>query len=49
MRAMINRHISHIEASVIRGLPIADNKVTEYSGNENYDDDDFDVKQFVAL
>ena len=49
MRAMINRHVSHIESSVIRGLPIADSKVTEYNGNENYNDEDFDVKMFVGL
>ena len=41
MRKVMSDHLSWINTPVVRGLPIADDSVTEYEANEAYDGDVF--------
>jgi hypothetical protein len=41
MRVVLINHLSWINTPVIRGLKIADPKVTEYAGNDQFDEKDY--------
>jgi hypothetical protein len=46
MRVVMVNHLSWLSTPVVRGLDIADPKITEYEGNEEFDDGDFDTSNF---
>ena len=41
MRVVLTDHLKWINTPVVRGLKIADAKITEFNGNDKYTDDDF--------
>ena len=46
MRVMLVQHLDFISTPVINNIQIANPKVTEYEGNEEYDDNDFNGKKY---
>lgn len=49
MRVMLTSTLSWINTPVIRGLKIADSKVTEFNGNDQYTEDDFNGRNYDLL
>ena len=49
MRAVLTNHLSWLNTPVVRGLKITDPKITEFEGNENFDDKDFTGEKYSVL
>lgn len=49
MRVVLINHLSWLDTPVIKGLKIADPVVTEYDGNDAFDNADFDGSNYHAL
>lgn len=49
MRVVLINHLSWINTPVVRGLKIADPKITEFESNEDFDEKDFDGRNYSVL
>jgi hypothetical protein len=49
MRVVLTRHLDYLNGPVTRGLRIADSKVTEFKGNEQYDVEDYNGTQYDMI
>lgn len=49
MRVVLTNHLSWINTPVVRGLKIADSKITEFEGNEQFDPKDFTGENYSVL
>jgi hypothetical protein len=49
MRVVLIRHLAWLDTPVIKGLKIADPKVTEYDGNDRFDEDDYTGLNYSSL
>ena len=49
MRVVLIGHLSWINTPVVRGLKIADPKLTEFEGNDQYDDKDYTGEKYELL
>ncbi len=49
MRVVLIDHLSWLNTPVVRGLKIADPKVTEYDGNDQFDNKDFTGENYSLL
>ena len=49
MRVVLTNHLSWLNTPVVRGLKIADSKITEFEGNEQYDPKDFTGENYSVL
>lgn len=49
MRVVLTSHLSWLNTPVVRGLKIADSTVTEYEGNEKFDDKDFTGEKYSLM
>jgi hypothetical protein len=49
MRVVLTNHLSWLNTPVVRGLKIADSKITEFEGNEKFEDADFDGTKYSVI
>ena len=49
MRVIMVNHLSHLNTPVIRGLKIANPKVTEFEANEKFEESDFNGEDYAAV
>lgn len=49
MRVIMVNHLSHLNTPVIRGLKIANPKVTEFEANEKFEESDFNGEDYAAI
>jgi hypothetical protein len=49
MRAMLVQHLDFISTPVINNIQIANPKITEYEGDEAYDDNDYNGKKYAPF
>ena len=49
MRVIMVNHLSHLNTPVIRGLKIANPKVTEFEANEKFEESDFNGEDYTAI
>jgi hypothetical protein len=49
MRVVLTNHLSWINTPVVRGLKIADAKVTEFEGNDQFTEADYDGSRYDVI
>jgi len=49
MRVVLTNHLSWINTPVVRGLKLTDTKITEFNGNEQFAESDFDGTNYEVI